>query len=144
MAAFLRATLAGVLTASALPFLFAIVIFVSSIVTTEAAQALTTLYVFLIVVVAIAAVVACVTLFVGLPISFLLMRLGRSTHKAHVLAGVVLGFAFFPPIIALSGGSDSVAALLFLYAHSAFAGGVTADSWWRNTASRPTREVTQA
>ncbi len=142
VAAFLRATLAGVLAASAFPFLFAIIIFVSSIATAEPTQALTTVYVFLIVVVAIAAVVACVSLFIGLPISFLLQRLGISTRKAHVLAGVVVGFAFFPAIIALSGRSDSEAALLFAYAYSALAGGVTADSWWRNTANARPGEIT--
>lgn len=142
--AYLHATLAGVVTASALPFLFAIVIFVSSIVTAEATQALTTMYVFAIVVVAIAAVVACVSLFVGLPISFLLMRLRRYTHKAHVIAGAAVGFVFFPAIIALSGGSDAGSALLFLYVYSALAGGVTADSWWRNTASHPAPIITPA
>lgn len=142
--AYLRATMAGVVTASALPFLFAMTIFVSSIVTAQATQALTTLYVFLIVVVAIAAVVACVSLCVGLPISFLLMHLRRYTHKAHVVAGACVGFVFFPVIIALSGGSEAEPALIFLYIYSALAGGVTADSWWRNTASRHTGNITLA
>ncbi|MES2301797.1 MAG: hypothetical protein V4521_06950 [Pseudomonadota bacterium] len=131
--AFLRAILAGVLTASALPFLFALVIVISSLTTGQPTQALATLYVLLIIVVSIAAVIASVSLFIGLPVSYVLRRLRRYSNQAHVGAGVVLGFISFPVCFAVIGDQDSDASLFLLYLYAALAGGVTADSWWRNT-----------
>ena len=133
--AFLRATLAGVLTASALPFLFAVVIMISSLTTGEPTQALGTLYVFLIVVASIAAIIAGVSLIVGLPVSYLLRRLNRYSNHAHVGAGFVLGFVSFPAFFSAFGDQDADGSLVLLYLYAALAGGVTADSWWRNTSA---------
>jgi hypothetical protein len=141
--AFLRAVLAGVLTASMLPFLFAVVIVISSLATGEPTQALATLYVFLIVVASIATVISGVSLFIGLPLSYLLKRLKRYSNHAHVGAGVVFGFIIFPICFGFLGDQDSDASLLLLYMYAALAGGVTADSWWRNTSVMIDQDISQ-
>lgn len=130
---FLRATWAGVLTARFLPFLFAVVILIGSVVTGEPTQALVTIYVFVIAIASICAVITVVSLLIGVPISLILRHLGRYTKGAHVVVGVVLGFVAFPALIALTGEQGSDASLLLLYVYSALVGGVTAESWWRNT-----------
>ncbi|MBB4615213.1 hypothetical protein [Novosphingobium taihuense] len=141
---FLRSTLAGVLTASFLPFLFAVVILIASIVTGEPTQALVTLYVFVIALACITAVITSVSLMIGLPTSILLRRLGQYTKRAHVVAGVILGFLAFPVLFATTGDQEGDASFLLLYVYSALAGGVTADSWWRNTSALVGRSLKPA
>ena len=130
---FLRATWAGVLTASFLPFLFAVVILIGGLVTGEPTQALATIYVFVIALASISAVITGVSLLIGVPISLVLRHTGRYTKGAHVVVGVILGFVAFPALIAVTGEQGSDASLLLLYVYSALVGGVTAESWWRNT-----------
>lgn len=142
--AFLRAVLAGTITASALPFLFAVVILITSIVTGEQTQALVTLYVFLIIVGAVAGVIGGISLFIGVPASWVLKRIGRHHRRGHVLMGVVVGFVTFPVVFAVTGEQDAEPFLLLLYVYSALAGGVTADSWWRNTTMNHPQEITPA
>lgn len=134
--AFLQAVLAGTATASALPFLFALVILTLSLVTGEPTQALVTLYLFLLIIGAIAGVIGGTSLLIGLPLSFLVKRLWRNSHRAHVMLGIVLGFATLSAFLAVTGWQNADSFLLLLYAYSALAGGVTADSWWRNTQDR--------
>lgn len=142
--AFLRAVLAGTITASALPFLFAVVILMLSLVTGEQNQALATLYIFLLIVGAIAGVIGGVMLLIGLPLSFLVNRLWRNSHRVHVILGVLLGFVSLPAFLAVTGGQDAEPFLLLIYTYSALAGGVTADTWWRNTSGLHPEKVTPA
>ncbi len=130
---FLRATLAGLITASALPFLFAVVVLLISIFTGESAEGQKTiLFLFFVFVGTAGLIIAGTSLVLGLPISFILRRFGYSTHSAHVVAGVALGFLALLLILA-TGEQTPNYGFLLLYLYSALVGGVTADSWWRNS-----------
>jgi hypothetical protein len=126
-----------------LPFLFAVVILIGGLVKGEPTQALATIYVFVIALASISAVITGVSLLIGVPIS-LLRHTGRYTKRAHVVVGVILGFVAFPALIAVTGEQGSDASLLLLYVYSALVGGVTAESWWRNTIALVERSLKPA
>lgn len=133
--ALLRAAVAGFITASFLPSLFALVCLLIDLARGDREGAKLILFLYMLTLSAFWVVILSACVLVGVPTALFVQRSAIDKHEVYVVLGVIFGFLTLPALLAALGAEQSDPNLLILYVYCALIGGVTANSWSRSMQS---------